>query len=121
MNYFIFSAKNLHLVWAVMFFVMSLPVPGMGSDAKIIGVWDNCQNQENYKIIIAEEGDHIILVKKFRDGIRIRQIVTETQGNDGVVYNSQDQNAEEFYILALTGSLEIWDVFGLKATLASDI
>ena len=105
---------------AILFSFLNFAVPVMAGEPQIIGVWDNISSKENYKIIIAEEDDETVLVKKFKDGIRIRQVVIESQGVDGIVYNPEDERAEEYYIIDQTGNLQVWDVFGLKATLKAD-
>ena len=105
---------------AILFSFLNIAVPVMAGEPQIIGVWDHSSSKENYKIIIAEEDDETILVKKFKDGIRIRQVVIESQGVEGIVYNPEDERAEEYYIVDQIGNLQVWDVFGLKATLKAD-
>ena len=114
------SSKKILINVAILFFSLNLAIPVMGDEPQVIGVWDNSHSREAHKIIIAEDDDETILVKQFKNGIRIRQVVVGSLGSDGMVYNSEDENAEEFYIIDQNGHLQVWDVFGLKTTLKSD-
>lgn len=114
------AVKKVLITVVIMIFSLIPAFPVMGGEPKVIGVWDNSNSRENYKIIIAEDGDETVLIKKFKDGIRIRQVVIAAKGSEGMVYNSEDENKEEFYIIDQNGNLQVWTVFGLQATLEPD-
>ncbi len=102
---------------AIAFSFLQFGVPALAAEPQIIGFWDNSRSRENYKVIIAVEGDVTILVKRFEDGIIIRQVLTESQGVNGIVYNQKDATAEEYYILDRSGNLQVWGVSGMKTTI----
>lgn len=101
----------------VLLAVFSFVAPAFADDPKIIGIWENSNSKENYKVILAEEGDEIVVVKKFEGGIIIRQVVTESSLAAGMVYTPEDESYEEYFILDKTGKLQVWDVLGLQLTL----
>ncbi|MDF1578857.1 MAG: hypothetical protein RQ753_06035 [Desulfurivibrionaceae bacterium] len=92
----------------------------MGQEPEIVGVWDYSSGKEDYKLIIAEEDGEMVLIKKFENGIVIKQVVTISRRSDGVVYQPEDKDAEEYYLINEAGDMQIWDVLGLKETLQAD-
>ena len=112
-----FRAVKGWVYLVVLFAVFNFVMPACADDPKIIGIWENSNSKENYKIILAEEDDEIVVVKKFEGGIIIRQVVTESQLAAGMVYTPEDESYEEYFILDKTGNLQVWDVLGLQLTL----
>jgi|GEM_PF-6325077 len=104
----------------IMALVFGVVVSVMGEEPKIIGVWDYNLGKEKFKVIIAEEDDETVLIKKFDNGIRIKQVVIEGRRSDGVVFKPEDENIEEYYLVDKSGNMQIWDVMGAKATLKTD-
>jgi hypothetical protein len=111
-------AKLLTVVILLSIFCFAAPV--MAGDSRIIGVWDNSDSKDGYKIVIAEEDEETVFVKKFNDGIKIRQVVITSQRSDGVVYKPEDEETDEYYVVDQTGNLQVWDVLGLQVTLEAD-
>ena len=95
-------------------------IPAVASDLQVIGAWDNSIGNERYQIIIGKNDKEIILVKKFKSGVTIKQAMNESKGSDGMVYRSKDKEAELYYIIDKKGRLQVWDLFGLKTTLNID-
>lgn len=101
----------------VLFAVFNFVMPACADEPRIIGIWENSNSKENYKILLAEEEDEIVLVKKFEGGIIIRQVVIESQLAAGMVYTPEDESYEDYFIIDQAGNLQVWDVLGLQMTM----
>lgn len=120
MRLFGFAVRMMFVRFVILFFLLGSSLPAIGGESRIIGVWDYSTGRESYKVIIAEEDDETILVKKFKDGIMIRKVVMGERRSDGMVYNVEDCNDEdEYYLVDQTGNLQIWGGGGFKETLNS--
>ena len=105
---------------SILFFFLSFVSSVSANDFKIIGAWNSSDSKENFKIFIAEEDDDTILFKKYDGGIRIRQVIVETQVGDQKYYYPAEENAQEYYSIDKTGHLLIWNESGLQETLMGD-
>lgn len=101
----------------VLFAVFNFVMPACADEPRIIGIWENNNSKENYKILLAEEEDEIVLVKKFEGGIMIRQVVIESQLAVGMVYTPEDESYKDYFIIDQAGNLQVWDILGLQMTM----
>jgi hypothetical protein len=115
-----FSGIKTVMIVAILFPFFNLAVPAWAEEPQIIGVWDYTDGKDDYKIIIADDEGETVLVKKFKDGIMIRQVVVAAKQGDSTVYKPEvekDEDSRDYYIVDRSGALQVWDDFGLKTTI----